>query len=269
MARDDAPLGTRAEFDPSANEPGNVGADEFLDHEAPLNRVDGDRVHMRTAVDHFRNERVTVPATLDEAFEALALSLELYETAREAERIAHEAHAAHTDAEPETRERAQRYLLDADDKSKVSAEARENALNITGGRSASSVTAADKLVDLVPFVAAFNAEARRLHRAKLDAEKETSVARRRHDTAKIFAERFQAVTTVRIAPPYLGDVQIDGRRMTADEVRDVVRDTAARRGGFTAYPPLRNGESLTLTSEHTLDGDAQPAPAAPAPESAP
>jgi hypothetical protein len=103
MAREELPLGSPVDFDPSAGEPGNA-AEDLGNRDAASAIFDGDaepwtppdswapinrRGHpMREPVDTFRNLRVTVPRTLDEAFAMLALSLELYETAREVEREA-------------------------------------------------------------------------------------------------------------------------------------------------------------------------------------
>jgi hypothetical protein len=269
MAREELPLGSPVDFDPSAGEPGNA-AEDLGNRDAASAIFDGDaepwtppdswapinrRGHpMREPVDTFRNLRVTVPRTLGEAFAMLALSLELYETAREVEREAASEHYEHALAEPEVVERAIGLLLAADAKSSAGEAARAAALDRTGQRSAASRTAAEKLVDVVPEVVAYHAAGYRFRERKEIAAKELSVARRRHDTCKLFADRVEIVDVREAPATWRGEVIIDGARMTADEVRAMVRDTASRRGGWTGY-----------------DGNATPAAdaaAAPAPDEA-
>lgn len=239
MQHDDGtPLGTPAtgpsDAQPDAPDdalPESLG-DTVPDSWAPVNRIGQP---MRNEVDWFRNTRVRVPESLDAALSDLALALELYETVRETEHQAHAEHAMHLENEPAERERAIAYLLDADPKAKVPDETRAAALVITRGRSAGSLTAAEKLVDVVPFIAAFNRTTRRLHGAKLHAEKEVSIARRRHDTCKLFADRLEVVHVTHIARPTIdlgeaADDILSGRRDVRDVMAHIAGEFAPRAG---------------------------------------
>lgn len=160
---------------------------------APINRRGQP---MRDELDAFRNERVTVPVTLADALHSLTLALELYETAREDERIHADAYNAHNDGTEQRREQAIAALMVADPKATPNPSEEQVATwtaALGAGRTASSRTAAEKLADVTPHMVTFLARSRELWRAKADAEKETSVARRRHDTLKLIVTAYTTV----------------------------------------------------------------------------